>query len=187
MGGPSWLRSPLRRGPRVVARPGRLDAVQLQRQAKPRADAVSLVRPAERGAVRLASAVGGQCATPVAADSIPASASELHKLRESRCYTRLRPRRISRWQRAQRTAAGPAAVQDRLHLIWRHHPRQLLRRLQRDHPRCLGSALADVMQERPPASACAADLPRCQQLADHPGLPLPSSSTLPPVRNRQLD
>ena len=70
------------------------------------------------------------------------------KLRESPCYTRLSPRRISRWQRAQRTAAGPAVVQDRLHLIWRHHPRQLLRRLQRDHPRCLGSALADVMQER---------------------------------------
>ena len=92
--------------------------------------------------------VAGQCATPVAADSIPASASELHQLRESLCYTRLSPRRISRWQRAQRTAAGPAAVQDRLHLIWRHHPRQLLRRLQRDHPRCLGSALADVMQER---------------------------------------
>jgi hypothetical protein len=60
------------------------------------------------------------CATPVAADSIPASASELHKLRQSRCYTRLSPRSISRWQRAQRTAAGPAAVQDRLHLIWRH-------------------------------------------------------------------
>jgi hypothetical protein len=117
--------------------------------------------------------VAGQCATPVAADSIPASASELHKLRESPCYTRLSPRRISRWQRAQRTAAGPAAVQDRLHLIWRHHPRQLLRRLQRYHPRCLRSALADVMQKRPPASACAADLPRCQQLADHPGLPLP--------------
>jgi hypothetical protein len=51
---------PLRRGPRVVARPGRLDAVQLQRQAKPRADAVSLVRPAERGAVRLERAVGGE-------------------------------------------------------------------------------------------------------------------------------
>jgi hypothetical protein len=130
--------------------------------------------------------VAGQCATPVAADSIPASASELHQLRESLCYTRLSPRRISRWQRAQRTAAGPAAVQDRLHLIWRHHPRQLLRRLQRYHPRCLRSALADVMQKRPPASACAADLPRCQQLADHPGLPLPSSSSRPPVRNRQV-
>ena len=51
---------PLRRGPRVVARPGRLDAVQLQRQAKPRADAVSLVGPAERGAVRLERAVGGE-------------------------------------------------------------------------------------------------------------------------------
>jgi hypothetical protein len=81
------------------------------------------------------------CATLVAADGIPASASELHKLRESRCYTRLSPRRVSRWQRAQRTAAGPAAVQDRLHLIWRQHPRQLLRRLQRYHPRCLGSLL----------------------------------------------
>jgi hypothetical protein len=51
---------PLRRGPRVVARPSRLDAVQLQRQAKPRADAVSLVRPAERGAGRLERAIGGE-------------------------------------------------------------------------------------------------------------------------------
>src|SRR5258705_7536807 len=31
------------------------------------------------------------CTTPVAADSIPASASELHKLRESRCHARLSP------------------------------------------------------------------------------------------------
>jgi len=63
----------------------------------------------------------GQCATPVAADSIPASASELHKLRESPCYTRLSPRRISRWQRAQRTAAGDWLLDhsDQLHTLVR--------------------------------------------------------------------
>ena len=45
------------------------------------------------------------CTTPVAADSIPPSASELHKLREPRRRTGTEPWRTCRWRPAARSAS----------------------------------------------------------------------------------
>ena len=58
-----------------------------------------------------------------------------------------------------------ATVQYGLHLDRCEHQGQLLRCLQRDHSPRFRFALADVMQERPPAATRTTDLPRRQQLA----------------------
>ena len=60
-----------------------------------------------------------------------------------------------------------AGIEDRLRLGDGEDPRQLLRRLQRDHPAAIRLPLADVVQERLPARP-AARSPRGQQVA-HPG------------------
>ena len=69
--------------------------------------------------------------------------------------------------REQQPVPQPVAgVQDRLHLAGGQHPRQLLRRLQRDRPPRLRLALADVMQERLPAAPRRRRLPGDQQIAE---------------------